>query len=91
MASPLRSPLTRRRVTLTYLVAEGSRVAYWGRYVGTQTGQMGLFPPSGKKMDVDMSGMFRLNDGRIPELWIVWDNLAALEQLGHAPPAPGAR
>ena len=75
------------KVSLSSLVAEGDRVAFWGRYTGTQTGPMGPFPPSGREMDVDMAGMFRIRDGRIAELWIVWDNLAGLVQLGHyAPP-----
>lgn len=77
------------RVTLSQLVAEGDRVAFWGKYVGTQSGPMEPFPPSGKKMDVDISGMFRIQDGRIAELWIIWDNLAGLVQLGHVSP-PGA-
>jgi steroid delta-isomerase-like uncharacterized protein len=77
------------RVTLTQLVEEGDRVAFWGTYAATQEGQMGPFPPSGKKMNLDMAGVFRIADGKIAELWIVWDNLAALVQLGHYPP-PGA-
>jgi steroid delta-isomerase-like uncharacterized protein len=77
------------RVTLTQLTAAGDRVAFWGKYVGTQSGPMGPFPPSDKKMDVDISGVFRIRDGRIAELWIIWDNLAGLVQLGLVSP-PGA-
>jgi steroid delta-isomerase-like uncharacterized protein len=74
------------RITLSQLVAEADRVAFWGRYAGTQRGPMGPFPASGKRMEIDIAGVFRIADGRIAELWIVWDNLAALAQLGHFPP-----
>jgi hypothetical protein len=31
-------------------------------------------------------GIFRLEEGKIAELWVEWDNLATLTQLGHFPP-----
>ena len=76
------------RQTLERIVAEGDLVAVWIRYEGTQEGQMGPFPPSHKRMQVEASGIFRVQDGKLAELWITWDNLAALTQLGHFPP-PG--
>jgi predicted ester cyclase len=27
--------------------------------------------------------VFRVNDGKLAELWVTWDNVAALVQLGH--------
>ncbi len=33
-----------------------------------------------------MGGIFRLEDGKIAEMWVTWDNLSALMQLGHFPP-----
>ena len=71
------------KITWGKLVAQGNLVAIYGRYAGTQTGQMGPFPPSGKQVELDVSGMFRIDDGKIAELWITWDNLAAMTQLGH--------
>lgn len=72
--------------TLQYLVAEGDMVAFLITYEGTQEGQMGPFPPSHKKMKLDLPGMFRVRDGKLAELWVTWDNLAALAQLGYFPP-----
>lgn len=75
-------------ITLDQLIAEGSLVAFYGTFRGTQEGEMGPFPATGKKVVVESSGFFRIRDDRIAELWIVWDNVSALTQLGHLPP-PG--
>lgn len=77
-----------QRVEFQTLVAEGDRVAFWATFSGTQQGPMGPFPPTGKRMACDCAGMFRIEDGRIAELWVTWDNLAALAQLGLFPPRP---
>jgi len=74
------------RVTMHQLVAQDSLVAFRGTYTGTQEGPMGPFPPSGKQMQVEFFGIFRIENGRIAELWVTWDNLAALTQLGYWPP-----
>ena len=71
--------------TLQHMLAEGELVAIWAMYEGTQRGQMGPFLPSGKKMRVDFGAILRVEDGKIAELWVTWDNMAALAQLGHLP------
>jgi steroid delta-isomerase-like uncharacterized protein len=76
--------------TVKHLVAEGDMVAVWGTYEGTQCGQMGPFPPSGKKMRIDFSAFLRIEQGKIAELWVTWDNLSGLTQLGHLPPPAGS-
>ncbi len=73
------------------LVAEGNLVAFWATYHGTQTGQMGPFPPSHKTVSLDFSGVHRVEDGKIAETWITWDNLTILSQLGHFPPPSQAQ
>lgn len=73
-------------ITIQQLVAEGDRVAIFATYEGTQKGQMGPFPPSDKWMSLEFSGVFRIEDGKIAEIWVTWDNMAALAQLGHLPP-----
>jgi steroid delta-isomerase-like uncharacterized protein len=74
--------------TFTHLVAEGDFVAVWAAYEGTQKGQMGPFPPSGKKVRFDFGAVFRVANGKIAEWWVTWDNLAILAQLGHMPAPP---
>lgn len=73
------------QVTIQQMVAEGDRVAVWATYSGTQRGPMGSFPPSGKHMAIDFGAVFRIDNGLIAELWVTWDNLAALAQLGLLP------
>lgn len=72
--------------TAELVVAEGDLVSFWLKYEGTQKGKMGPFPPSNKKMQLDVSGIFRVREGKFVELWITWDNLSSLAQLGHFPP-----
>jgi len=73
------------RVVLERTIVDGQRVAFQGTYTGTQKGPMGPLPPTGRTMALDVSGVFRTERGRIAELWIVWNDLAALAQLGHWP------
>lgn len=77
------------RVAVRHLIAEGDMVALWATYSGTQDGPMGPFPASGRSCSTDFGGVFRIQDGRIVELWVTWDNLDILAQLGHIePPTP---
>ena len=57
-------------------------------YSGTQTGMMGPFPPSGKRVDLPFIGILKFTNGKISEMWVEWDNVFMLTQLGHFPPAP---
>jgi len=79
------------RQTLQHIVAEGDLVAFSVSYEGTQEGPMGPFPASHRKMQLDVFGMFRIREGKLAELWVTWDNLAALGQLGHFPPPSASR
>lgn len=71
------------RETLLDLIAEGDRVAARHHFLGTQLGPMGLFPPSGKVMSSNYLAIYRIENQRIAEAWVEWDNLAGLKQLGH--------
>jgi predicted ester cyclase len=75
--------------TFHQVVVEGDRVGYLATYEGTQTGPLGPFPPSGKRASFDFAGIARMENGKIAEWWITWDNLTILGQLGHLP-APAA-
>ncbi len=64
----------------------GGWVAVHETYRGTQTGQMGPFPPSGKSLELPFIGLLRVEGGLIREILVEWDNLNALGQLGHFSP-----
>jgi predicted ester cyclase len=73
-------------ITTEILIAEGDMVAGYFTYSGTQEGAMGPFPATGKKADLKYLGILRIEGGKIAEMWVEWDNLAMLTQLGHFPP-----
>jgi steroid delta-isomerase-like uncharacterized protein len=74
------------RQEINLMLAEDDLVAGHFTYRGTQTGQMGPFPPSGKPVEAPFIGILRIADGKIAEIWVEWDNLSVLTQLGHFPP-----
>jgi predicted ester cyclase len=71
--------------TIRHLVAEGNLVAVWTTYEGTQKGPMGPFPPSAARAQFDFGAAFRMEEGKIAEWWVTWDNMTVLRQLGHLP------
>jgi predicted ester cyclase len=72
------------------IFSNGPMVAVHVTYKGTQSGPMGPFPPSNRRLELPFIGILRVEDGKISEIWVEWDNLNALSQLGHFPPAqPG--
>lgn len=68
------------------IFGSGEYVAVRARLKGTQTGPMGPFPASGKELELPFLGILRLENGKIAEIWVEWDNLHALSQLGYFPP-----
>jgi predicted ester cyclase len=71
------------------MIAEGDKVAYITTGTGTHAGPMGDIPPTGKPIEITNYTIHRIENGKIAETWIGWDNLAALVQMGLFPP-PGA-
>ena len=70
------------------MFASDDRVAYITTSTGTQTGVMGPFPATGKKVKLVSIIIQRLESEKIVETWISWDNVSFLTQLGHLPSAP---
>ena len=52
---------------------------------GTQSGQWGLLPPTGKQVFFDEIVILELEDGRVVRQGGIADNLTALSQLGVLP------
>ncbi len=65
------------------LVGEGDFVAWRSRGTGTQSGPLGPFPATNRRMDLVIVGMHRFDGDKVAETWTSWDNLAVLTQLGH--------
>jgi len=73
--------------TLSQMIADGDRVAYVSTMKGVQTGPMGDLPATGKGFTLVNIIIQRLEDGKIVETWVSWDNVAFLTQLGFMPSA----
>jgi steroid delta-isomerase-like uncharacterized protein len=69
--------------TIDLIFANDNYVAVKATYSGTQEGPMGPFPASGKHLTLPFIGILRIEDGKVAEIWVEWDNLYALTQLGH--------
>jgi predicted ester cyclase len=73
-------------MTIEELVSSGDKV--WGRMTarGTQEGQFGPMPPTGKRIEVTVIDIMRFKEGKLIEHWGVPDRFAMMEQLGMKPP-----
>ena len=73
-------------MTIEDLVVKDDMV--WGRMTsrGTQKGQFGPMPPTGKKFEITVIDIMRFKDGKLVEHWGVPDRLGLMEQLGMKPP-----
>jgi steroid delta-isomerase-like uncharacterized protein len=76
-------------ISIDIVFGNDEYVAMRAIYSGTQTGQVGPFPPSGKRVELPFMGILRIDEGRIAEMWVEWDNVFMLTQLGHFSPNGG--
>jgi steroid delta-isomerase-like uncharacterized protein len=68
------------------LVAEGDLVAAHYDFAGTQADTfLGLYPSRGRSFSTRGMSLFRCADGRIAEIWVAFNSLAMLQQLGALP------
>jgi steroid delta-isomerase-like uncharacterized protein len=72
-------------VTVEQVIAEGDMVASYQRYTGTQQGDVederGV-PATGLATEWVSMGIFRIECGKIAEIWSVADDLGRLQRLG---------
>ena len=73
---------------LQMIVADDDLAAAYVVYRGIQSGPMGPFPATGSPFELPFMAFFRLEEGKVQEMWVEWDNMALLRQLGHLPPGP---
>lgn len=64
-----------------FLICEGDLAAFHGTLSGRHTGAAEGMPPTGRRVWVRQTHMFRLSDGKIAEHWMTQDDLSLLEQL----------
>ena len=76
-------------ITIDVIFGNNEYVALRAIYSGTQTGQVGPFPPSDKSIELPFISILKVTDGKVSEMWVEWDNVFMLTQLGHLQP-PGS-
>lgn len=63
-------------------ISEGNKVALRWRIEGTHTGEFLGVPPSGNKITLDVTEIFRIENGQLVEAWDQWDRLGLMRQIG---------
>jgi predicted ester cyclase len=61
-------------------------VAIRWKATGTHKNELFGIPPTGKKITVTWVDLFRVAGGKLVELWLRWDQLGLMQQLGILPP-----
>jgi len=72
-------------LSIVKLIADGDTVWALNRARGVNTGSIMGFPPTGRRIEVDVVDVVRFEDGKIVEHWGVPDQLGLLIQLGLMP------
>lgn len=70
------------------VVCEGEYVSAVVKASGTMTGNLGIYKPSGRKVDISILMMHRFNNGKLAESWLSWDSQHFKERMGLVPPRP---
>ena len=73
------------RTTIEDLVADGDKVVKRFIVRGTHTGDFNGIPATGKQFTLEGIDILRLVNGKIQEIWIGYDMLGMLQQLGLMP------
>jgi len=72
-------------VTNHYIIVEGNKVVKTWTSKGTQKEDFMGIPATGKPVVIKGIDLFRIEDGKISELWVSMDNLGMMQQLGVIP------
>ncbi|MCB1167157.1 MAG: ester cyclase [Leptospiraceae bacterium] len=65
------------------IMGEDDKVAARILFSGKQTGALGDLPASGRALRLHYIAIFRIAENRVIQMWAEWDNVAALQSLGH--------
>jgi steroid delta-isomerase-like uncharacterized protein len=70
------------KYTIDDIIAEDDRVAVRFTAAGTYTGELMGIPPRGQQVTVSGIDIFRVANEQLVELWLGWDQLGFMLQLG---------
>jgi len=73
------------RTIIEDVIAEEDRVVTRTTFNGTHEAEIEGIPATGKKISMPGIAIFRLDNGKIAEGWLLNDNLSLMRQLGVIP------
>jgi steroid delta-isomerase-like uncharacterized protein len=73
------------KATIEDMVAEGDKVAIRVTWRGTHKGEFMGIPPSGNKIEMTNTAIFRVAGGKWAECWATMDELRTMQQMGVIP------
>lgn len=80
-------------ITVEQSVTDGDRIGAYVTASGRNVGPLRVgdreVAPTGQAFRVPQFGIYRLEDGRIAEAWVLADALGIVEQLDNLPTGPG--
>ncbi len=82
IAADFRRAFPDMHMTIDLIIAEGDRVAARWTTSGTHTGPWAGVQPTGKRVSFSGVNIFRLEDGKVVELWNHRDDLGLMDQIG---------
>lgn len=85
LATAIRTAFPDLRITHHEAIVSGNRVAIRWTTDATHRGDYFGVPPTGKQIHVEGLDLFHIRDGKIAEVWIVFDNLSVMQQMGVVP------
>jgi len=86
--SAIRSALPDARYAVDDLIAEGDRVVVRWRLLGTHLGFFRSIAPSGRPVTLKGIAIYRVDEGKLMERWVVSDLHGLLEEIGRSSPRP---
>jgi steroid delta-isomerase-like uncharacterized protein len=83
------SGFAERHTDVEDVIAQGDRVVVRHTHHLKHVDEVFGVPPTGRQLSVWGVDIFRVEDGRIAEWWVIDDTMGMMQQLGMAPGAEG--
>jgi steroid delta-isomerase-like uncharacterized protein len=86
MINDFQAALSGLKVNIEDMIAEGDKVAIRGAQRGTHASEIAGVPATGKEITATWLVILRIEDSKIVERWVNWDEQGFMKQLGAIPP-----
>ena len=74
------------KLNIEDMIAEGDKVVIRGVQRGTHASEIAGVPATGKENTATWIVILRIEDSKVVERWVNWDELGFMKQLGTIPP-----